>query len=169
MTHLYELKNIKTLLVDGDLMVRNSLGLAFKVSGCFLQTVGSGEEGLLELEKERFDIILFDFNLPGMKGLEFFRTAKVFHPNALYIITASWWNDELIREAKGLGIHGIIEKPFSIRTLSGTLLPLIKSLRNIKSKPDKSFDANQQIDMGWRADTQIQSAIDGKAVSYADK
>jgi len=147
MTHLRDLKNIKTLLVDGDLMVRNSLGLAFKVSGCFLQTAKSGEEGLLDLEKERFDIILFDFNLPGMKGLEFFRTAKAFHPNALYIITASWWNDELISEAKGMGIHEIIEKPFSIKTISGILLPLIASRKKTQTKPYEPFNAYKQLDM----------------------
>ena len=43
-----ELKQVKTLLVDDDEFIRNSLELAFKTKGCPLQVAESAEEGDVE-------------------------------------------------------------------------------------------------------------------------
>ena len=67
-----KLKNMKTLLVDDDGLIRDSLSMAFLSRGCSIRTAESAEEGIEMLRKERFDIIVSDFKLPGMNGMEFF-------------------------------------------------------------------------------------------------
>jgi two-component system response regulator HydG len=65
------LKKKKTLLVDDDELIRDSLSIAFKKKGFLLQTAETAEEGLQALKREAFDIIISDFKLPRMNGLEF--------------------------------------------------------------------------------------------------
>jgi len=146
MTQLHRLNNVTILLVDGDSMVRNSLSLAFKVSRSFLQTARTGEEALPDVAKNYFDMILFDFNLPKMDGLTFFRKAQKIHPSALYIGTPSWWNDKLVKEAFDIGIHQIVLKPFSIKTLSEILLSLIENQKPVDSQPATLSSGSDSID-----------------------
>ena len=55
------LKNKKTLLVDDDELIRDSLSIAFKNKGRLLQTAETAEEGLQALKEDSFDIIISDF------------------------------------------------------------------------------------------------------------
>ena len=72
-----KLKKIKTLLVDDDEFIRDSLKIAFKAKGCALQVAESAEEGLEAVREESFDIIISDFRLPCMNGLEFLKLAAI--------------------------------------------------------------------------------------------
>ena len=45
-----KLKNLKTLLVDDDEMIRNALAMAFKSKGCCLKVYENAEKGLQALE-----------------------------------------------------------------------------------------------------------------------
>jgi len=54
------LKEKKTLLVDDDELLRDSLKMMFATYGCFMRTEKSAEAGLRALSEEKFDIIISD-------------------------------------------------------------------------------------------------------------
>ena len=83
MSSFKQLKKMKTLLVDDDELIRDALVMAFKIKGCLMRAVETAEEGLGAIKKERFDIIICDRSLPGINGLEFLKSAKVFQPDAV--------------------------------------------------------------------------------------
>jgi len=122
-----KLKKIKTLLVDDDDFIRDSLKIAFKAKGCALQVAESAEEGLEAVREESFDIIISDFRLPGMNGLEFIRQATVIQPDAIRFLITAYRDDHIVSEAVRIGVKQFIEKPFSVKVLVNLLALEIKN------------------------------------------
>jgi DNA-binding NtrC family response regulator len=111
------LKNLRILLVDDDELIRDSLSLAFENRGCHLQAHETAEQALETLQNEHFDIIISDFKLPGIDGLTFFQSAAAACPDSINILITAYREKEVACEARRIGVHDFIEKPFSPRKL----------------------------------------------------
>jgi len=121
-----ELKQVKTLLVDDDELIRDSLSMAFKNKGCAMRVAETAEEGLDAIKEERFDIIISDFRLPGINGLEFFKLATLSHPQAVNILITAYRDEYLFSEAIRVGVTEFIDKPFSVKALAALLALSLK-------------------------------------------
>src|SRR5437660_8691866 len=64
------------LVVDDDEHVRRALARVLRRTRARLLTAASGEEGLAILEKEKADVVVSDFRMPGMNGVQFLRAVK---------------------------------------------------------------------------------------------
>ena len=87
----------------------------------------TAESAMEVIKKERYDIILCDHWLQGMNGLEFFKRIQRSLPNTIKILTLSYRDEEVVSEAKKIGIKGFIEKPFTTKTIKETLSRLIEN------------------------------------------
>ncbi len=125
MDQFSKLENKRTLLIDDDEIVRDSLGLAFRNKGCYLLAVETAEEGLEALKKERFDIIIADYSLPGMDGIEFLKLASRPYSNTVNILITGY-GDEIPSQVFMEGVHDFIQKPFSPKTIIESLALLIE-------------------------------------------
>jgi DNA-binding NtrC family response regulator len=121
-----ELKQVKTLLVDDDEFIRDSLKIAFATKGCSMRVAETAEEGLQAIKEEQFDIIISDFRLPGMNGLDFLKLATVAHPQAVNILITAYRDEYLFTEAIRMGVTEFIDKPFSVKALAELLAVSLK-------------------------------------------
>ena len=121
-----ELKKAKTLLVDDDEFIRNSVDLAFRTRGCELQVVENAEDGLQAIKDRQFDIIISDLRLPGINGLDFLKLTTATHPNAIRFLITAYRDDRFVSEAIRSGIHQFIDKPFTINVLVNMLAVELK-------------------------------------------
>ncbi len=133
MDPFHKLTQMKTLLVDDDPLIRDALHMAFMNKGCFLQVAQTAEEGLQALEKENFDIIISDFRLPGVDGLEFFKQVVASYPNTVNVLISAYGDVDPVSRAFDIGVHGFIEKPFSIMKLVDSLNQQIEKRNGKKS------------------------------------
>ena len=108
---------MQILLVNGDEWTRESLVLFFEAEGFTPVALETAEEGIHALQKRRYDIIITDYWLPFMNGLEFFRHIKGFCPGSLKILLTDCRMKEVAAEAMRLGIHGVVDKPLSGKTI----------------------------------------------------
>lgn len=130
-----ELKKAKTLLVDDDEFIRDSLKIAFTTKGCCMRVAESAEEGLQAIKEERFDIIISDFRLPGMNGLDFLKLANITHPDSVNILITAYRDEYLFSEAIRMGVTEFIDKPFSVKALAELLaLSLKRQTKNVLSQ-----------------------------------
>jgi YesN/AraC family two-component response regulator len=121
-----KLKNLKTLLIDDDEFVRGSLLLFFETRNCYLLAVETAEEGMEALKKQSYDIIITDYKLPGMDGLEFLRRIKKQHPDVMKILITAYGSKAVAAEANVIGIDEFIEKPFTPEIIEHSLAKLIE-------------------------------------------
>jgi len=121
-----KLKEMKMLLIDDDEWIRDSLSLFFEGEGCHLVAVETAEEGMEELKRQDYDIIIVDYRLPGMDGLEFLERVKNSHPDALTLLITAYGSRDVFLRASKIGVQGFIDKPFTIRTIEDSLSRLIE-------------------------------------------
>ena len=126
MNSFNELKKFKTLLVDDDELNRDSLKIAFSAKGCAMRVAESAEEGLEAIREEKFDIIISDYRLPGMNGLDFIKQATFIQPLAAKFLITAYRDDHIISKAVRIGVNEFIEKPFSVKVLVNLLALAIK-------------------------------------------
>ena len=107
----------KILLVDSSKRIRDALNLFFEFEECDFLAVETPEEALKALQNETYDIIVADYYLPGLSGLEFLNHVKSSFPKTIEILTTPYDDRELFEEAKEAGIMDVIQKPFSAVTL----------------------------------------------------
>jgi len=120
------IRDMKILLVDDDEWIRDSLSLFFEAEGCELLTFETAEEGLEAVEHKAYDIVISDYKLPGMDGLEFLKRVKEKQPNAFEILITAYANSEILKEAKMSGVQDIIPKPFSSEDVETSLTRVIE-------------------------------------------
>lgn len=120
-----ELRHLKLLLVEDDEILRSSLELFFENEGCRLWARESAEEGLSVLREHLFDVVITDFRLPGMNGLDFLRTLQELQPGAQKILLTAYMNEEVLAEAFRLGVHEFIEKPLSTDDIEDALIRIL--------------------------------------------
>jgi CheY-like chemotaxis protein len=60
----------RILVVDDEPLVRDSVRMVLAFDGYEVQTASGGTEALELLEHESFDLVITDFNMPGIKGDE---------------------------------------------------------------------------------------------------
>ena len=118
---------MKMLLIDDDEWIRDSLSIFFESEGCYLTALETAEEGLEALKMQPYDIIIVDYRLPGMDGLDFLKRINKFYPNVKKILITAYGSKALVSAAMQLGIQDYIEKPFTIKTIEATLSMLIEN------------------------------------------
>jgi len=121
-----KLRDMKILLIDDDEWIRDSLSIFFEGEGCYLQALETAEEGVKALKNQDYDIIMIDYRLPGIDGLEFLRRIKGSHPNVMKILITAYGNKEIVSQAARLGIEDFIEKPFTSKTIEDSLARVIE-------------------------------------------
>ena len=122
-----ELKKMKILLIDDDEWIRDSLALFLEAEGCHLMALETAEEGLEALQEQTYDIVICDYKLPGLDGLEFLRRVKKCQPNVMDVLITAYGNQEVVSEAKKIGVQDFIAKPFSSETIEASLARLIQN------------------------------------------
>ena len=130
-----KLKSMEILLVDDDEWIRDSLYLFFESEGCHLTALETAEEGMEAIKKQAYDILVTDYRLPGMNGLEFLRYIRRTQPHVMTVLITAYKSEDIVSEALKLGIEDFVEKPFTTKTIEESLTRLMKKREQQCQKP----------------------------------
>ncbi|MEE8431918.1 MAG: response regulator [Candidatus Desulfatibia sp.] len=116
--------NMKVLIVDDFATMRRILRNILKQIG-FTNIVDAddGDTALKELKKEKIDLILCDWNMPEMPGIDLLKTLKAdeqLKDIPFVMVTAEAQKDNIIKAVKS-GVSSYIVKPFTAETVSEKL------------------------------------------------
>jgi DNA-binding NtrC family response regulator len=120
------MSKISILIVDDELVLRESLAAWLERDGHQVETAASGEEGLDRLMKKRFDIMLVDIKMEGMSGLTVLRKVKETDPDVAVVMITAFGSISTAIEAMKDGAQDYLLKPFDPNEL-GLLVEKIVS------------------------------------------
>jgi DNA-binding NarL/FixJ family response regulator len=73
-----------------------------------------------------FDVVIMDLTIPGgMGGKEALEKLLQLDPGVKAIVSSGYSNDPIMSRYKQHGFRGVVTKPYSVRTLSETVLNII--------------------------------------------
>ena len=100
----------RILIVDDELVVRDSLGKWFTSEGYTALPVGSAREALERIQETEFDIALLDIKMPGMDGMELQGRLKEAEPELTVIMMTGYASVETAVQALKRGAYDYITK-----------------------------------------------------------
>jgi two-component system cell cycle response regulator CpdR len=105
------------LLVDDEPAVCNAIKMMLKFDGHAVQTANGSKAALSLFEQGKFDLIIMDYSMPGMKGDELAAVIKQRLPHQPIIMISAY--AEMLKSSGDPlpGVDFIISKPFSLADL----------------------------------------------------
>lgn len=101
------------LIVDDEKNVAQALKRALRQEGRQILTARDGDEGLVLLSSHPVQVVVSDYRMPGMSGLEFLRQVRRHHVATARILMSASIDRTLVASAFHAGdIHGFFEKPW---------------------------------------------------------
>ena len=111
------------LLIDDEPSVGDALAIVLSDHGYSVEVARNGSDGIEAAGRAEFSVVITDLRLPDMSGLDVLRQVKILnHARPVIVITAHG-TPEIIVEAKRIGAHDVLAKPFS----PAEILSLIKT------------------------------------------
>jgi len=120
------LNSTKILVVDDELIMRQSLGGWLERDGHEVETAANGEEALERINDTRFDILLIDIRMEGMSGLELLKRVKEDDPDVAVVMITAYGSIPTAIEAMKNGAHDYLLKPFDPGELSVLIEKIIQ-------------------------------------------
>jgi len=116
----------KILVVDDNNLFRIVVSKMLSRLGYEVSSADSGENGLRIFLKNKFDIVLSDYEMPGMDGVAFACSVKKNSPRTRVVIMTGA-GKETVFSRKSTAVDEVISKPF-------TLVEIDEAIQNLSGK-----------------------------------
>lgn len=109
----------RVLIVDDTTPARVLLKHTFNqlLPNCYAVVSPNGAEALDELQQQSFDLILTDYDMPDMDGLELAKKVRQIVPDARILLMSGSDFRQFCDDVERMNIDGYIKKPFNIAQL----------------------------------------------------
>lgn len=101
----------RVLVVDDEPMIVSLLSTILREKGWDVTEARSGTDGIDQLDRAPFDVILTDLVMPGDSGIDLLRAAKEIHPDVEVILMTGYATADTAIEAMRNGAFHYIMKP----------------------------------------------------------
>ena len=106
-------KKFRILVVDDEPLIRESLYEILLIEGYRVQMAQGGKEALQLMSKNEFDVVVTDFKLPKMSGMDLLEVVKKDFPETEVIMITGYGSIETAVEAMKKGACDYITKPIN--------------------------------------------------------
>jgi two-component system, sensor histidine kinase and response regulator len=149
---IYDIAGLRVLVVDDNQQAREILTDSLKGLALGAQSASSGEDAIRELaaadSQDPFQLVMMDWHMPGMDGLETSRIIKrggrLKHIPKIVMVTA-FEREDVREQAEEIGIEGYLLKPVTPSTLYDTLVELF-GVADRELQPSRSAKAASSSD-----------------------
>lgn len=125
-----EYASYKVLIVDDDNMNQKVIQMLLKGLGCPNNAVSSGAEAIRCWQEEHYDLILMDYEMPGMNGVETAQAIRQQETNGAHVLIVALSghsNPEEKARCLAAGMDDYLAKPLTAALLRETLGRLLSA------------------------------------------
>ncbi|NOQ93053.1 MAG: phosphate regulon transcriptional regulatory protein PhoB [Methylophaga sp.] len=131
------------LVVEDDMAIRDMLCFSLRHSGFECESVSDAEKGLAWLKNQQPELILLDWMLPGIDGIEFIRRLRANDSWAnipVIMLTAKGESEDMVK-GLSVGADDYVNKPFSPPELMARIKAVMRRCNIVDT------DDNQKIEI----------------------
>ena len=112
--------SVRALVVDDEALIRWSVAETLATLDIEVEQAGDAVMALDAIARAdgAFDIVVLDLRLPDVNDLTLLRKVRQLLPEAFVLLMTAFGTPEVIAEARAIGAHGILSKPFALEELS---------------------------------------------------
>src|SRR5579859_1123077 len=118
------------LLVDDNRVIRKVLREMFEEIGCVCSESENGEESVAEAERFQPHLIVLDYSMPVMNGLEAAPLLKKILPHTPIIMFTMFANHVFAAQALAAGVTVVVSKDQAVTHLLPQAESLLRSIRS---------------------------------------
>jgi DNA-binding response OmpR family regulator len=158
----------RILIVDDEAKVAFSLQENFESLGQGYKVVraDSGESALAELERAPFDVVVTDFKMPGMSGLELMQRVREEHPDTRIILITAYGSDDVEAETRRLQAYRYFTKPFHIEDLIAAVQEALRE--GAASAPGVLVLSGERLDRIMQRLSDLRYEVGAQCIVLAD-
>ena len=126
-----DIRDLRVLAIDDSLEAVNLIRAMLQELGLnqvFISKDGKDALDFLGACDDLVNVILCDWNMPRLNGLELLRQVRSVNPDFPFIMVTGAADLNLVKEARANGVTGYILKPFSVRELEKKLRAIARLL-----------------------------------------
>lgn len=105
------------LIIEDEAILAKNIQRSLKGHGCETEVASNGQEGLEKFESFKPDLVLLDFNLPDIDGLEILRSIRIQDAQVKVILITGHGNVQLAVDAMKSGAYDYLSKPVVLSEL----------------------------------------------------
>ena len=121
--------DLKILIVDDSPTMRRILvNTVIKAGYLSIKEAEDGKDALAKMMAGKFDLLMTDWNMPNMSGLELVEAVRAdanFKGIPILMVTTRNLKEDIINAIKS-GVNGYIVKPFDAKTLNAKINEIMK-------------------------------------------
>lgn len=127
----------RILIVDDEDAILTVLKASLKKLGgdYHIVTAKNGLTALEQLQRESFDLVLTDYNMPDMNGLDLARALHAISPQTHIVLMTAYGSDNLRSMVGQDGLSGYIDKPFTLAEIQQIVKRAVESAT--RPKPEQ--------------------------------
>ncbi len=164
-------ERIKILLVDDEENVRNALKRVLRKEGYEVYSAGSGQDALKQLKDISPDVIISDFLMPEMNGIEFLNKAREILPDVIRIILTAHADLQMAMQAiNEAGVYRLLTKPWEDTDLKILLhqinehIALLKENSRLKATIRNQEEVLKRLEREYPGITVVKKTKDGAII-----
>lgn len=122
------------LIVDDQAQIRDLLATTLRARDYRIAEAASGTEALAMLAEEMADLLLLDYKLPDLSGIEVLRQVRERWPHLAVILMTAYGDEDIAIHAIKEHVDGYLRKPFVVETLLSVVAQTLEHSRSERER-----------------------------------
>ena len=123
-TESIKLRDLDILVIEDESALQEILFELFDHMGNRVSVCENGDDALNEFRHNKYDIVISDYGIPGMTGLELLKKVRELNEQTVTVLLSGWLLDDVARYEKTIDLF--MSKPFHIDILIREISKLLK-------------------------------------------
>jgi len=116
----------RIMIIDDEKIVGDMAKMALEKEGYLVETFMNAEPALERLKAVKFDVVVTDFKMKGIDGMEVLKRVKSLYPGTKVIMITAFANLDTAIEALRGDVYDFFPKPVKIKELKASIQRALK-------------------------------------------
>ena len=115
------MERTRIMVIDDEKIVGEMAKISLEADGYEVEAFLDAGPALERLRQQRFDVVVTDYKMKGIDGMEVLRTVRSLYPETQVIMITAFANLDAAIEALRRDVHDFFPKPVKIRELKASI------------------------------------------------